>query len=121
MGSLKKWSSRRLIRLQVRRQSHSSGQALAVMYPQAAHKRRKKSDCLLFQIDGGGGQIGLNAHVRDAAPDCPGKSMPALCLIIAAMKRRDFITLLGGVAVCRLRRALAESQDHPAVGCVCGR
>jgi hypothetical protein len=33
------------------------------MYPQAAHKRRKKSDCLLFQIDGGGGQIGLNARM----------------------------------------------------------
>jgi hypothetical protein len=27
-GSLKKWSSRRLMRLQVRRQLHSSGQAL---------------------------------------------------------------------------------------------
>jgi hypothetical protein len=47
----------------------------------AKHKRRKKSDCLLFQIDGGG-KIGLNAHVRDAAPDSPGKSMPGLCLAI---------------------------------------
>jgi hypothetical protein len=49
--------------------------------PPTSAQRRKKSDCLLFQIDGGG-QIGLNAHVRDAAPDSPGKSMPGLCLAI---------------------------------------
>jgi hypothetical protein len=49
-------------------------------------QERKNSGCQPFQIDGCGGQIGLNAHVREAAPDSAGKSMPGLCLAMEAFR-----------------------------------
>src|SRR5262245_27250558 len=49
-------------------------------------EERKKSGCQPLQIDGCGGQIGLNAHVREAAPDSAGKSMPGFCLAMEAFR-----------------------------------
>ena len=49
----------------------------------------KKSGCQPLQIDGCGGQIGLNAHVREAAPDSAGKPMPGLCSPWKLSERND--------------------------------
>ena len=53
---------------------------------QPAHKKRKESGRQPLQIDGGGGQIGLNAHVRETAPDSARKTMPGLCLAMESFR-----------------------------------
>src|SRR5215471_4711298 len=93
-GSLKKWASRRLLcgcRLGVscthwRSVGRGCTDRDRSQLSQPAHERRKESGCQPLQIDGCGGQIGLNAHVREAAPDSAGESMPGLCLAMEAFR-----------------------------------
>src|SRR5262245_66029180 len=79
------------MRLQARRQLHSIGQGLggrpgSVPIAPTSAQERKKSGRQPLQIDGCGGQIGLNTHVREAAPDSAGKSMPSFCLAMEAFR-----------------------------------
>jgi hypothetical protein len=90
VGSLKKWPSRRLGLASVAQHWATVGRRYTdrdrSQSSQPAHKRSKESGCQPLQIDGCGGQIGLNAHVRQAAPDSAGKSIPGFCFAMEAFR-----------------------------------
>jgi hypothetical protein len=49
-------------------------------------ERAKEAAASRFKLMAAGGQIGLNAHVRDAAPDSAGKTAPGRCLAMQTFR-----------------------------------